>query len=109
MLIVNNLSLINKKDLRVLVKDFSFTLNQNDKVGLIGEEGNGKSSFLLALFDKEKASEYLEIEGEINIKNEKIGYLPQMLDEAKLNLSMNEYLNELIDYSSVDYSVISNL
>ncbi len=105
MLIVKTLTLTNKKDLRVLVKDFSFTLNEGDKIGLIGEEGNGKSSFLLSLLDKEKASEYLEIEGEINIKNEKIGYLPQMLDESKLNLSLNEYLNEVIDYTSLDYSL----
>ena len=104
MLIVNNLTLINKKDLRILVKDFSFVVNKNDKIGLIGEEGNGKSSFLLSLVNKEKASKYLEIKGEINIKNEKIGYLPQILDDNILNLSLNQYLNEIIDYSSLDYS-----
>ncbi len=109
MLIVNNLTLINKKDLRILVKDFSFTLNKNDKIGLIGEEGNGKSSFMLALYKEEEASKYLEIKGEINIKNEKIGYLPQFLDETKLNLSLNEYLNEIIDYSSLDYTLFYKL
>ena len=109
MVIINNLTLINKKDLRVLVKDFSFVVNKNDKIGLIGEEGNGKSSFLLSLIDKEKASKYLEINGEINIKNEKIGYLPQILDEKILNLSLNEYLNEVIDYSLLDYSLFYKL
>lgn len=105
MFIVNNLTLINKKDLRVLVKDFSFTLNQGDKVGLIGEEGNGKSSFLLALYDEKEANEYLEIEGSINIKNEKIGFLRQFLDETRLNMSLSEYLNEAIDYSTLDYNL----
>ena len=44
MLIISNLSLILKKDLRVLIKDFSLTVNKKDKIGIIGEEGNGKSS-----------------------------------------------------------------
>ena len=44
MLIVKTLTLTNKKDLRVLVKDFSFTLNEGDKIGLIGEEGNVTTS-----------------------------------------------------------------
>lgn len=103
MLIISNLTLVLKKDLRTLIKDFSFVLNKRDKVGIIGEEGNGKSSLLKVLYNPEEASKYLEITGNISIKNEKIGYLPQMIDEEKLNLSINELLNKEIDYSSLDY------
>lgn len=103
MLIISNLTLVLKKDLRILIKDFSFVLNKKDKVGIIGEEGNGKSSLLKVLYNPEEASKYLEITGNISIKNEKIGYLPQMIDEEKLNLSINELLNKEIDYSSLDY------
>lgn len=103
MLIISNLTLVLKKDLRTLIKDFSFVLNKKDKVGIIGEEGNGKSSLLKMLYNPEEASKYLEITGNISIKNEKIGYLPQMIDEVKLNLSINELLNKEIDYSSLDY------
>lgn len=103
MLIISNLTLVLKKDLRTLIKDFSFVLNKRDKVGIIGEEGNGKSSLLKVLYNPEEASKYLEITGNISIKNEKIGYLPQMIDEVKLNLSINELLNKEIDYSSLDY------
>lgn len=103
MLIISNLTIVLKKDLRTLIKDFSFVLNKKDKVGIIGEEGNGKSSLLKLLYNPEEACKYLEITGTISIKNEKIGYLPQMIDEEKLNLSINELLNKEIDYSSLDY------
>lgn len=103
MLIISNLTIVLKKDLRTLIKDFSFVLNKNDKVGIIGEEGNGKSSLLKVLYNLEEASKYLEITGNISIKDEKIGYLPQMIDEEKLNLSINELLNKEIDYSLLDY------
>ena len=103
MLIISNLSLILKKDLRVLIKDFSLTLNKKDKIGIIGEEGNGKSSLLKAIYNQEEASKYLEIKGTINIKNEKIGYLPQMVEKELLEKSVNELLNEKIDYSLLDY------
>lgn len=103
MLIISNLSLILKKDLRVLIEDFSLTVNKKDKIGIIGEEGNGKSSFLKAIYNQEEASKYLEIKGTINIKNEKIGYLPQMIEKELLEKSVNELLNEKIDYSLLDY------
>lgn len=103
MLIISNLSLILKKDLRVLIKDFSLTVNKKEKIGIIGEEGNGKSSLFKAIYNQEEASKYLEIKGTINIKNEKIGYLPQMVEKELLEKSVNELLNEKIDYSLLDY------
>ncbi len=103
MLIISNLTIVLKKDLRTLIKDFSFVLNKKDKVGIIGEEGNGKSSLLKVLYNQEEASKYLEISGNISIKNEKIGYLKQMVDEDKINLSINELLNNELDYSSINY------
>ncbi len=103
MLIISNLSLILKKDLRVLIKDFSLTVNKKDKIGIIGEEGNGKSSLLKAIYNQEEASKYLEIKGTINIKNEKIGYLPQMVEKELLEKSVYELLNEKIDCSLLDY------
>lgn len=103
MLIISNLTIVLKKDLRTLIKDFSFVLNKKDKVGIIGEEGNGKSSLLKVIYNPEEASKYLEITGNISIKDEKIGYLPQMIDKEKLNLSINELLNKEIDYSLLDY------
>ena len=55
MLIIENLTLTLKKDLRILIKDLNLTLNQNDKIAIIGEEGNGKSSLLKVIYDQDEA------------------------------------------------------
>lgn len=46
MLTVNQLTLTHRKDLTVLVDSLSFTLNDGERLSLIGEEGNGKSTLL---------------------------------------------------------------
>ena len=46
MLTVNQLTLTHRKDLTVLVESRSFTLNDGERLALIGEEGNGKSTLL---------------------------------------------------------------
>ena len=61
---VNNLCISTLKG-RVLLKDFSFTLNQNDKIALIGEEGNGKST-LLKIMCGIDVSDYVTFTGSVN-------------------------------------------
>lgn len=46
MLTVNQLTLTHRKNLTVLVDFLSFTLNDDERLALIGEEGNGKSTLL---------------------------------------------------------------
>ena len=63
MLEINNLS-INIQD-RYLVKNLSLILNKGDKLAIIGEEGNGKSTLLKAILG---ICTYAEITGNINLK-----------------------------------------
>ena len=51
MLQTRNLTITMKKDLRDLLRDFTFSLNPGDKAAIIGEEGNGKSTLLKLLYD----------------------------------------------------------
>ena len=53
MLQAKNVNLYLNKDNRLLIEDFSFTLGEGDKVVIIGEEGNGKSTLLKYLYDEE--------------------------------------------------------
>ena len=64
MLQIKNLTISHKKDLRVMLEDFQFTLNAGDKAVLIGEEGNGKSTLLKWVYDPESVSGYAEAQGE---------------------------------------------
>ena len=63
---------------RYLIKDLNLSLNKKDKLGIIGEEGNGKSTLLKSILGK---CEYATITGSINTKGNKIGYLEQSIEE----------------------------
>lgn len=76
MITVNNLELKLKKDLRVLISDLSFTLERGDKVAVIGEEGNGKSTLIKAIHDRKTIDDYVYVSGVINTAGERIAYLP---------------------------------
>lgn len=77
MLQLKNLTIRHKKDLRPLLEDFSFTLNEGDKAVIISEEGNGKSTLLKLIYDKTLVEDYVEYTGEIIKRGIIFGYLPQ--------------------------------
>lgn len=49
---------ITLKDDRPIIKDFTFTLQPKEKIAVIGEEGNGKSTLLKLVTDKNAVMEY---------------------------------------------------
>ncbi|MDO5725826.1 MAG: ATP-binding cassette domain-containing protein [Tissierellia bacterium] len=104
MLTIKNLSLYMTKDLKALLNDFSFSLNPGQKVALIGEEGNGKSTLLKAIYDVSLIKDYIDIQGTIDKSSEIIGYLPQSVSEKYLGFSTMKYLEKHIDPSNFDYS-----
>ncbi len=92
MLQVKHLTIRHKKDYRILLEDFNFHINPEDKCAFIGEEGNGKSTLLKLLFNPVLTEDYVEYEGEILCTKERLGYLPQELPEIIRTLSIYEYL-----------------
>ena len=84
---ISNLS-ISIED-RFLIKNLSLTLNQNDKLAIIGEEGNGKSTLLKGILG---LCEYAKVTGSINTKGNKIGYLEQSLSENNLKKTGYEFI-----------------
>ena len=67
---IKNLTIMVKD--RYIVKNLSLTLNKKDKLGIIGEEGNGKSTLLKSILG---ICEYASITGTINTKNSRDVYL----------------------------------
>lgn len=94
MLQIKNLTITHKKDLKVLVEDFNFTLNPGDRAVLIGEEGNGKSTLLKWIYDAETVSGYAQAQGERVITGERLGYLPQELPSDEKEKSVYEFFTE---------------
>lgn len=87
MLEINNLS-VSIND-RYLIKDLSLTLNSGDKLAIIGEEGNGKSTLLKVMLG---ICEYAKIEGNINFRGNSVGYLEQSMSDIYLNQIVHDYL-----------------
>lgn len=94
MLQVKNLTITHKKDLRIIMKDVSFTLNKGDKMAMIGEEGNGKSTLLKLIYDESLVDGYVEYSGEIIKNGVRTRYLAQELPECDREKSVYEYCCE---------------
>lgn len=86
-----------------LVKGLSLTLNKGDKIAIIGEEGNGKSTLLKALLGE---CSYATISGLVDFKGNHVGYLEQSISYSNLQKKVYDYLFE----SDEDYyNKINNL
>ena len=91
MLQVRKLHIAMKKDLRELVRDFTFALNPGDKAAIIGEEGNGKSTLLKLIYDENLAEGYVEWSGTIQKDGMILGYLSQELPEEDRDKTAYEF------------------
>lgn len=91
---IKNITAIHKKDSRILLENLSFVLEAGDKMAVIGEEGNGKSTLLKLICQPKKTEEYIEYEGEIITENACIGYLAQELTEEQKEKTVWEFCCE---------------
>ncbi|MEE3488510.1 MAG: ATP-binding cassette domain-containing protein [Bulleidia sp.] len=107
MLQISHLTMTQKQDQRVLIHDLSFTMNKGDRIALIGEEGNGKSTLLKYIFDPSLIREYCECKGTRIIQEERIGYLPQRLPEEYEDENVYAYLCRSDAFCSADPSFLS--
>lgn len=104
-MIVNNLNKsIGNKDLLV---DVSFSLNDGNKIGLIGKNGTGKSTLLKILSGLMKADS-----GKINLNGKKVKLLRQEIERDKYNLTVIDYIkndNGLLELENKLHSLEENL
>jgi ATPase subunit of ABC transporter with duplicated ATPase domains len=91
MLQIRNLHVTMKKDLRDLLRDFTFSLQPGDKAAIIGEEGNGKSTLLKLIWKEELVEPYVEYSGVIQKDNMILGYLSQELFAEEKNMTAYEF------------------
>ena len=109
MLQIRNLTLTHRKDLRVLLEDFSFTLNPGDRAVIIGEEGDGKSTLLKWIYDPELVDAYAEAEGERIVSGERLGYLPQELSERDKALTVRRFFSGSPAFREASPSLLARL
>ncbi len=85
---VSNLSKIN--GVKTIVEDVSFTIEENDKIALIGINGTGKSTLLKILAGKENYQGTI-----LRKKDLRISYLPQIPDFDPNNTVMEQVYQEI--------------
>ncbi|MBP2621558.1 ATP-binding cassette domain-containing protein [Streptococcus panodentis] len=91
MLQVSNLTITHLKDLKDLVRDLTLTVNAGDRVAIIGEEGNGKSTLLKLMMEPSLVTDYVSCSGQIQRAYSSYSYLPQQLPEQEAQLTLNDY------------------
>ena len=105
MIKINHLTITQNKDLRDLVSDLNINIQDGEKVAIIGEEGNGKSTLLRTLMG-EKLADY-SIRGEIQCELQSLAYIPQHLPEDLKKKTLHDYF--FLDSADVDYSILYRL
>ena len=94
MIEIKNVTILMVKDNRTIIKDFHFTLQPGDKIAIIGEEGNGKSTLLKLIYDEQLISNYCTYEGKINRNDYLLGFLSQELTEDEKQLTITDLFKE---------------
>ncbi|MFW7431120.1 ATP-binding cassette domain-containing protein [Vagococcus carniphilus] len=95
MMKLTHISLIEEKTGRSLISNLDLVINQNSKLAVIGEEGNGKSSLLHVIRNRQDLIPYLQVEGKIDSTYQTIGYLNQSLDAEKSDLIVADLFEEV--------------
>lgn len=92
---------------KYLIKNLSLSLNVKDKMAVIGEEGNGKSTLLKAILG---ICEYAEVDGSVATNGHRIGYLEQSINERDLYKKVYDFLfQDENDYYEKINSLYQNL
>ena len=105
MIKINHLTITQNKDLRDLVSDLNITIQDGEKVAIIGEEGNGKSTLLRTLMGEKLAD--FSIRGEIQSDPQSLAYIPQKLPEDLKKKTLHDYF--FLESTDLDYSILYRL
>ena len=107
MLEVRNLS-VSTLSGRKLLENVNFIANDGDKIAVIGEEGNGKTTLLKIIYNRKVMEKNFIITGTIVTNSNNIGYLEQMPDSGWNNLTSVDYFLRETPNSDPDYEVYND-
>ncbi len=96
MIIGKNVSLI--YDTKAILNEVDFIISNNKKIGVVGRNGCGKTSFFKIINGIESVTA-----GNINIEGEKLAYLPQEFDFP--DMLVGEYMESKLENSWDIYKV----
>lgn len=108
MLNIRNLT-IETVEQKIIVNKLTLSLKKGDKLGIIGEEGNGKSTLLKIINNPNNVDNYCKVTGEIDTSNLTIGYLEQSLSGDWNDREVYEYFVKNSPNEEIDYEKFHNM
>ncbi|UUX34290.1 ATP-binding cassette domain-containing protein [Fundicoccus culcitae] len=106
MLQINHLSISHNRSLAPIIDDLTFVINPGDKIAIIGEEGNGKSTLLKWIMRDPSLENHFLIEGTIINQFSRLAYLPQSLPTELEDLSVEDYIYSYQTDEYFDYNLL---
>ncbi len=88
------------------VENLSFSLKEGEKLAIIGEEGNGKSTLAKALCFG--SLPYATVSGQINLYGGRIGYFEQLTDPRFFEDTVLSYILKDSPEGDEDFSLLEN-
>ncbi len=88
---------------RPIVKDFTYIVDRNERLGIVGENGKGKSTLLNMMSLQQKPDS-----GTIDVgETVKIGIVNQHFDDPDPNTRVIDYIKEVAEFVKTDTEVIT--
>lgn len=109
MLEIKELNIKTLNNEREIITNLNLVINKNDKLAIIGEEGNGKSTLLKCIYNEEIIKNYVTVSGKIIKNNLNIGYLEQFLDKDWNFQIVGDYFVKNTANSEIDYDKYSEI
>lgn len=103
MLEIKDLNIKTLNDEKEIITNLNLVVNKGDKLAIIGEEGNGKSTLLKCIYNEELIKSYTNVTGKIVKNNLILGYLEQFLDKDWNLQTVGNYFVKSDASSEIDY------
>ena len=88
---------------RILIKDFTYYTIRNERIGIVGENGCGKTTLLKIIMGEE-----LPDSGEITIgETIKIGYFSQLVEDMEPSQRVIDYVKNVAEYITTSTGMTS--
>ncbi|MED1785068.1 ATP-binding cassette domain-containing protein [Brevibacillus fortis] len=94
MIEVHSITITTKKDSRTLLLDLHLNIQTGDKIAIIGEEGNGKSTLLKFIYNEQLIAEYCTFEGKVMRSDYSLGFLSQELSDEEKQMTIADFFAE---------------
>ena len=109
MLEIKELTIKTLKGEKEIINNLNLSIDKNDKIAIIGEEGNGKSTLLKCIYNQDLIKDYTIVTGKIIKNNLNIGYLEQFLENSWESQIVEEYFVKNAPNSDIDYEKYSEI